>query len=420
MRRGGAVTSVVVSVLLLVQQALAGTHRITIPGGGIKRTVNGAVERLTVIPDHQGGARLVLNGATVVEKVSYEPYGRTLEDTPDSTKTTRKYTGQEKDDSTGLYNYNARLYDPAAGLFISADTIIPNPVSPHTWNRYAYCHGDPVNLIDPSGHDAGPKGPGGHGLTSGGYWPAPRPPEKFWKDIDPACTTKALDASRGSDTPFGDDPYGMPFPPTTPFQDHFSWCVAELPYAERTAIFDRYEASPERQRVLHGFMSDELTMHDRLVMNSDQLVANAPQMIVGVVGVVVAGAKLGSELLGGARIMHSTSEHTGDEIPQDAFSAGNLGITLENGDVYEAGVAPDGRVAIRHTPRGASSSVYILESADPHCDTHCFYGAQTMQKIPKEIRDHGTLSGLTGQLPCVPCRFSGGACPSKFVVNQHE
>ncbi len=148
------ITVVVLSVVLALNApGQAATSRITIPGGGIKCTVNGAVERLTVIPDHQGGARLVLNSATVVEKMSYEPYGRTLEDTPDSTKTTRKYTGQEKDDSTGLYNYNARLYDPAAGLFISPDTIIPNPVSPRTWNRYAYCEGDPINLVDPDGHE---------------------------------------------------------------------------------------------------------------------------------------------------------------------------------------------------------------------------------------------------------------------------
>jgi len=308
------------SLALLAQPGAASVNRISIPGGGLKRTVNGTVERLTVIPDHQGGARLVLNGATVVEKLSYEPYGRTLEDTPDSTKTTRKYTGQEKDDSTSLYNYNARLYDPAAGLFISADTIIPNPVSPHTWNRYAYCHGDPVNLIDPSGHDAGPKGPGGHTQISSGYWPAWRSPEKFWKDIDPACTTKALDASHGSDAPFGDDPYGMPFPPKTPFQDAFSWCVAELPYAERSAVMDRYEATPERQRMAYTVMYRRASMHELLILHSDDLIGNAPQMMVGVAGVVVAGAKMVQQVLSKDVTLHGDIPTTLPANARDALT----------------------------------------------------------------------------------------------------
>jgi RHS repeat-associated protein len=62
------------------------------------------------------------------------------------------YIGQ-MEDTTGLYYLNARYYDPNLGLFISPDTIIPNPLEPMDYNRYAYGRGNPVKYSDPSGHN---------------------------------------------------------------------------------------------------------------------------------------------------------------------------------------------------------------------------------------------------------------------------
>ncbi len=62
------------------------------------------------------------------------------------------FTGQEDDDGTGLYNYNARLYDPELGRFISADSIIPEPGNLQAFNRYSYCVNNPLVYVDPSGH----------------------------------------------------------------------------------------------------------------------------------------------------------------------------------------------------------------------------------------------------------------------------
>ncbi|HRQ42691.1 MAG TPA: papain-like cysteine protease family protein, partial [Chloroflexota bacterium] len=36
--------------------------------------------------------------------------------------------------------------------FISADTIVPNPADPQSYNRYSYVLNRPLNLIDPTGH----------------------------------------------------------------------------------------------------------------------------------------------------------------------------------------------------------------------------------------------------------------------------
>ena len=63
-----------------------------------------------------------------------------------------KFTGQRLDDTTGLYYYGARYYDPALGTFITPDTVIQSPYDPQTLNRYTYCRNNPIMYTDPSGH----------------------------------------------------------------------------------------------------------------------------------------------------------------------------------------------------------------------------------------------------------------------------
>ncbi|MCP4023688.1 MAG: RHS repeat-associated core domain-containing protein [Desulfobacteraceae bacterium] len=63
-----------------------------------------------------------------------------------------KFTDQEQDDGTGLYNYDARLYDPVLGQFVMADSIVPDLYNPQSLNRYAYCLNNPLIYTDPSGN----------------------------------------------------------------------------------------------------------------------------------------------------------------------------------------------------------------------------------------------------------------------------
>jgi len=63
-----------------------------------------------------------------------------------------KFTDQELDQSTGLYNYDARLYDPLIGRFVNADSMVPDQYSPQSLNRYSYCANNPLIYVDPSGH----------------------------------------------------------------------------------------------------------------------------------------------------------------------------------------------------------------------------------------------------------------------------
>ena len=101
--------------------------------------------------DSLGSTSLVTdsNGAQVGTTMKYLPFGLTQ---TGSVNTTKEFTGQRLD-STGLYYYNARYYDPQIGRFISADTVVQNPANPQTLNRYSYCINNPLKYIDPSGHD---------------------------------------------------------------------------------------------------------------------------------------------------------------------------------------------------------------------------------------------------------------------------
>ena len=78
-----------------------------------------------------------------------------------STLTTKRFTGQYHESSIpggeGLSYYNARWYDAKLGRFVSADTLVPNPGNPQSFNRYAYVLNNPLKYTDPSGHD--PIGP---------------------------------------------------------------------------------------------------------------------------------------------------------------------------------------------------------------------------------------------------------------------
>ena len=67
-----------------------------------------------------------------------------------------QYTGQVWLPEIGMYYYKSRIYEPTLGRFLQADPIGYGD----GMNMYAYVHGDPVNLSDPTGL-ASPGGGGG-------------------------------------------------------------------------------------------------------------------------------------------------------------------------------------------------------------------------------------------------------------------
>ncbi|WP_157468591.1 RHS repeat domain-containing protein [Desulfatibacillum aliphaticivorans] len=107
--------------------------------------------------DHLGSSTVVTDDSgAVVEQADYRPFGEDRFYTGSvATPTPYKYTDQELDESTGLYNYDARHYDPAIGRFISPDSLIPNLYDPQQLNPYAYCSNNPLRYTDPTGNKAG-------------------------------------------------------------------------------------------------------------------------------------------------------------------------------------------------------------------------------------------------------------------------
>ena len=106
--------------------------------------------------DHLGSVRQVIiaNGTdkgTIAQKMDYYPSGlQHCGGTTDSDKQSRRYNGKEYDKMHGLntYDYGARQYNPVTARWDRMDPLCEKyyGISP-----YAYCHGDPINWIDPTG-----------------------------------------------------------------------------------------------------------------------------------------------------------------------------------------------------------------------------------------------------------------------------
>jgi RHS repeat-associated protein len=161
---------------------------------------------------------------TIRSQLRYDPWGKqryALNVTP----TGYRYTAQRFDDKLGLYDYQARYYDPHIGRFISADVVVPQssrltpltvgfhetmfleqangenrqlmeygpasnwsgrlkqqlgvpagPAAPQTLNRFAYANNNPLVYTDPTGHDS---------VTgTGSYWYQDLTEEEAWAFIN--------------------------------------------------------------------------------------------------------------------------------------------------------------------------------------------------------------------------------------------
>jgi len=118
------------------------------PSGRIAKRVNELTNYYHT--DHLGSTRLVTNeSGNIVTDATYKPFG---EETVSGEENSYLYTGKERD-STGLYYYGARYYDPKIGRFTTKDPLQGEIELPQTQNRYAYCLNNPLKYIDPQGMD---------------------------------------------------------------------------------------------------------------------------------------------------------------------------------------------------------------------------------------------------------------------------
>ena len=101
------------------------------------------------VKDWQGNVRAVIDEANRrMELNNYYPYGMPMSST--ASVQPYKYGGKELDRANGLdmYDFEARHYDPVVPHFITMDELCEKypSISP-----YAYCAGNPIRYIDPTG-----------------------------------------------------------------------------------------------------------------------------------------------------------------------------------------------------------------------------------------------------------------------------
>ncbi|MEH2058171.1 MAG: RHS repeat-associated core domain-containing protein [Nostoc sp.] len=100
------------------------------------------------------GSTRVLTNATgqVVDTYTYDAYGRLLSSTGTSSNS-YQFAGEQRDSLTGLDYLRARYYDADLGRFISKDSFAGFMDDPMSQNSYQYANANPVNFIDPTGHE---------------------------------------------------------------------------------------------------------------------------------------------------------------------------------------------------------------------------------------------------------------------------
>jgi RHS repeat-associated protein len=101
------------------------------------------------LADRLGTVDALTDGdGNVVDKRTFDSFGRILSETNPSVSFRYGYTGRERDLESGLDYYRARYYDPQVGRFISVD---PAGFGAGDTNLYRYVGNNSTNATDPTG-----------------------------------------------------------------------------------------------------------------------------------------------------------------------------------------------------------------------------------------------------------------------------
>ncbi|WP_321333087.1 DUF6443 domain-containing protein [uncultured Bacteroides sp.] len=127
-------------------------------GGALKRILvdGGYIEGgayYFYLTDHLGNNRVVANASGgIVQTNHYYPFGMSFAEGVTTSGQPYKYNGKELDTERGLnlYDYSARLMDPALGRF---STVDPSTEKYYSWSPYVYVGNNPIITTDPTGMD---------------------------------------------------------------------------------------------------------------------------------------------------------------------------------------------------------------------------------------------------------------------------
>jgi RHS repeat-associated protein len=111
---------------------------------------NGAMETRLLVTDQQRSVLNVLD-ANQPSPLSYTAYGHRPAD--NVLVSPLGFNGESVDRMTGGYLLGSfRVFNPVLMRFNSPDSVRFSPFGAGGFNAYAYCAGDPVNGVDPTGH----------------------------------------------------------------------------------------------------------------------------------------------------------------------------------------------------------------------------------------------------------------------------
>ncbi|MBV6419610.1 MAG: hypothetical protein DAHOPDDO_00833 [Ignavibacteriaceae bacterium] len=98
-----------------------------------------------VIKDHLGSTRILFRSTgTQYTTYDYSPFGSLMRSSI-SGDVVYKFTGQEYDSETGLYNFRARFYDDELGIFYAVDP------SGQNFSPFSYAGNNPIIFVDENG-----------------------------------------------------------------------------------------------------------------------------------------------------------------------------------------------------------------------------------------------------------------------------
>ncbi|QRN97009.1 RHS repeat-associated core domain-containing protein [Archangium violaceum] len=98
-----------------------------------------------VLPDPDQSVWAVVEGATLVARYAYAPFGGLTLAEGDLAATPYLFQGQEWDAEVGFYNFRARMYDPVLRRFVT-----PDPQRQFA-SPYIFAANNPLGITDPTG-----------------------------------------------------------------------------------------------------------------------------------------------------------------------------------------------------------------------------------------------------------------------------
>ena len=102
--------------------------------------------------DGHGSVRQLTDDAgSITDTYDYDAFGNLIHRTG-TTSNDYLYSGEQLDSNLGFYYLRARYMNPSSGRFWTLDTYEGSTSDPKTLHKFTYVSGNPVNVIDPSGH----------------------------------------------------------------------------------------------------------------------------------------------------------------------------------------------------------------------------------------------------------------------------